>query len=411
MNKDLIKKSNMLNEFIKSNWRKSLNEPSGILKHKFIDPASVYRGQLWDWDSFFCGTALLDVYDDTFEYIKGCVMNFIDNQAQDGSIPYSINANPENELSYLLPDTEIKCRDKDSDLNSIKPLLAQMALMVYEKENDAEWLKSILHSPQNHIEHWEKTQKISNGLFVWRSYRGSGTDNNPAVYGRPLNSSAAVELNCLMHAEYISMAKIANACNNSLLFNKYTKSAKKLMNSINRHMWDNIDGMYYTLDVLSQKPELENQEITWDVYIKLKKCTCFMPLWAKIAPKEYVKRIITEHLVNKNEFWSDYGIRTLAKNEQAYSTTETSNPSNWQGPIWIVSSYLIFKGVLNYGYYDIAESIAENLITVMINDINANGVLHEYYNPETGKSNINPGFMNWNALAGLMIPELLKYNA
>lgn len=73
MNKDLIKKSNMLNEFIKSNWRKSLNEPSGILKHKFIDPASVYRGQLWDWDSFFCGTALLDVYDDTFEYIKGCI--------------------------------------------------------------------------------------------------------------------------------------------------------------------------------------------------------------------------------------------------------------------------------------------------------------------------------------------------
>lgn len=47
----------------------------------------------------------------------------------------------------------------------------------------------------------------------------------------------------------------------------------------------------------------------------------------------------------------------------------------------------------------------------MINDINANGVLHEYYNLETGKSNINPGFMNWNALAGLMIPELLKYNA
>lgn len=53
MNMDLIKKSNMLNKFIKSNWRKSLNEPSEILKHKFIDPAAVYRGQLWDWNSFF----------------------------------------------------------------------------------------------------------------------------------------------------------------------------------------------------------------------------------------------------------------------------------------------------------------------------------------------------------------------
>ena len=32
--------------------------------------------------------------------------------------------------------------------------------------------------------------------------------------------------------------------------------------------------------------------------------------------------------------------------------------------------------------------------------------MHEYYNPENGSSNINLGFMNWNALAGIMVPEL-----
>ena len=42
-------------------------------------------------------------------------------------------------------------------------------------------------------------------------------------------------------------------------------------------------------------------------------------------------------------------------------------------------------------------------------DICENGAMHEYYNPETGKSDINLGFMNWNALAGLMIKELHGY--
>ena len=55
-----------LHDYIVEKWKKSFNEPNGTLKHKFLDPAAAYRGQLWDWDSFFCGFALLDVYEDTF---------------------------------------------------------------------------------------------------------------------------------------------------------------------------------------------------------------------------------------------------------------------------------------------------------------------------------------------------------
>ena len=66
-------------DYIKANWRNSMNEPVGTLKYKFLDPAADYRGQLWDWDSFFCGMTLIDVYDDTADYLEGCVRNFIDN--------------------------------------------------------------------------------------------------------------------------------------------------------------------------------------------------------------------------------------------------------------------------------------------------------------------------------------------
>ena len=92
----------------------------------------------------------------------------------------------------------------------------------------------------------------------------------------------------------------------------------------------------------------------------------------------------------------------MAKNEKMYTTVEISNPSNWQGPVWIVSTYLVYKGLLNYGFYDIAEKLSDNVVAHLERDISQNGVLHEYYNPENGFSSIGAGFMNWNALAGLM---------
>lgn len=407
--KELIELDKVIRDYIKANWRSSMNEPIGALKHKFLDPAADYRGQLWDWDSFFCGMALMDVYEDTADYLEGCIRNFIDNQADDGSIPYMINVGEEKEFSYALPVLDKKPRDAKSDLNSIKPLLAQMAKLVYEKKKDVSLYEDIYPALKRHIQHWEDTQMTNIGLFVWRSQRGSGTDNHPAVYGRPLNSSMAVELNCFMFLEYSSMSSIADEIGKVNEGKIFYDKACRLAEKINNHMWDPIDEIYYHLDAMSKDPKVNNQKITWDVPLKFKTWTSFVPMYAKIAPKQYAELLVKKHLLNRDEFWSEYGIRTMAKNEPVYSTEETSNPSNWQGPIWIISTYIVFKGLLNYGYIDEAKRIAENILGNLCRDIRENGAMHEYYNPETGESGINLGFMNWNALAGLMVTELRRY--
>lgn len=396
-------------DYIKANWRSSMNEPVGTLKYKFLDPAADYRGQLWDWDSFFCGMALIDVYDDTADYLEGCVRNFIDNQADDGSIPYMIDVGGKKDFTYALPISDRKNRDSKSELNSIKPLLAQMAKMVYEKKKDISFYEDIYPALRRHIWHWENTQITNIGLFVWRSQRGSGTDNHPAVYGRPLNSSMAVELNCFMFLEYSAMSSIANEIGKTDDSKIFYDKACILTEKINSHMWDPVDEIYYHLDAMSKDPKVNNQKITWDVPLKFKTWTSFVPMYAEIAPKHYADLLVKKHLLNKDEFWSEYGVRTMAKNEPAYNTAETSNPSNWQGPIWIISTYIVFKGLLNYGYINEARKIAENVLKNLYRDICENGAMHEYYNPETGKSDINLGFMNWNALAGLMIKELHGY--
>lgn len=407
MNKKLLELHYEISEFIEQNWKYSLKEPSGNLKYKFLDPAAAYDGQLWDWDSFFCALALYDVYDDIGDYIEGCIFNFCEYAREDGSIPYVIYADSEN--ADALPKFNIKERGEECDFNSAKPILAQMTLLAYKKNRHLEFVKSIYPKLVKHIEHWENTQQKTNGLFVWRSLRGSGADNHPAIYGRPLNSSAGVELNCFMYLELEAMAELADLCEDVEKKKFYQEKKEKLAEGINRHMWDSIDGMYYHLDMLSNKPPTATQEIVWDVPLKFRTWTCFISMYAKIAPEKYADRMVKEHLLNPEEFWSDYGLRTMAKNEPSYNTMETSNPSNWQGPIWIVSTYIIFKGLLNYGYVEEAERVAENILTTLSKDIRKNGALHEYYNPETGDSNISLGFMNWNALARLMVPEIIAH--
>lgn len=256
---ELLNLHGIIREYIYNNWKQSLNEPRGELNYKFLDPAANHRGQLWDWDSFFCGMSLLNTYENTYEYIQGCVMDFMEQQRCDGSIPYMVNVS--DQIMEAEPE-KIVIRSKNSELNSIKPLLAQMVMLVREKCSDTCWIRQIYSKLKRYIRHWENTQLFNNGLFVWRSYRGSGTDNHPALYGRPSDSSAGVDLNCLMYSEYTAMSEIAAICCEKGDSADYLHKAQLLSEAINKHMWDPIDKMYYHLDVLSQKPRLARQTIS-----------------------------------------------------------------------------------------------------------------------------------------------------
>lgn len=350
---ELLKLHNEISSFIKEKWKFSLKQPIGNLKYKFLDPAAAYDGQLWDWDSFFCAIALYDVYDDIGDYIEGCVLNFVEYAREDGSVPYVIYA--DDSKSNALPSLTVKKRGVECDFNSIKPVLAQMTLLAYNKNKNTKFVKNVYAKLIKHIEHWENTQQKKNSLSVWRSMRGSGTDNHPAIYGRPLNSSAGVELNCFMYLELSAMAELADICGDSERKKMYQLKKENLAKEINKHMRDPIDGLYYHLDMLSEKLPTARQEVVWDIPLKFRMWTCFFQMYANIAPKEYAARMVKEHLMNPEEFWSDYGIRTMAKNEPAYNTVEMSNPSNCHGPICIVSTYIIFKGLLNYGYVEEAK--------------------------------------------------------
>lgn len=78
-------------------------------------------------------------------------------------------------------------------------------------------------------------------------------------------------------------------------------------------------------------------------------------------------------------------------------------PSCWLGPVWGISNYLTFRGLLKYGYTDEARVLCEKTIRLFGRDVLRFGTMHEYYSPDDGKPVINPGFQNWNMLVLNMI--------
>ena len=122
-------------------------------------------------------------------------------------------------------------------------------------------------------------------------------------------------------------------------------------------------------------------------------------MWAGIATPEQAERMVKENLLDEKAFWAPYGVRTLSKYEKMYSIKKTGNPSCWLGPIWGISNYMVFDGLVKYGFIAEAKELATKTLELFGRDIAQCGELHEYYDPESGEGVNNPGFQNWNLFA------------
>lgn len=364
----------------------SLRPPQGNLSHPFIDPGAGYHDILWDWDCHFCALGLEPWAAQVAPYLVGSVRNFLAFQGPDGCIPYS-----------LTPKSQVAGpRRRDEARNPAKPLLAQMTLLAARYGGDETILAEAYEPLVRFLAHWEATQCSRLGLFVWRSHRGSGSDNHPAVFGRPFDSSADVFLNCLMVEECRAMADIAERLGRETA--PWRQRADDLAGRITRLMWDERDGAFYNLDVGIADAGRVTQEVTWTVPLKFRAWTICMPLWAGIASPAQAARVAA-HLMDRRGLRSPHGLRSLAADEPAYRIVAGSNPSDWQGPVWVVANHLAVAGLRRYGFASEATALVGDLVAMLEADLAATGELHEYYHPETGEGLTHPGFLNWNSLA------------
>lgn len=401
----------LLKTHVTSGYRQMFRESGGALKYPFLTPGSdAYPDVLWDWDSWLANVALrqilMDLHDPeeaekAVQYEQGCVLNFLDWCRDDGWIPIEINRSS---VYEALRPVDIY------NENMHKPVLAQHAAFLTKcNGGDAEWLREKFPKLQSFINTYRNHHKHSCGLYYWQNDNRIGVDNDPCTYYRPPKSSASFYLNSFMYKEILALVYLCNCLRMEEIGEQYQKDADQLLHSIQEHCWDERDGFFYSVDLhllpVSHQYGLHcNQPRHWDCLVqRIGVWTGFMGLWAKIATPAQAERIVAEHYHNSKTFHAPFGVRSLSKMEKMYNVRASGNPSSWLGPIWGITNYITFKGLVHYGFHQDAKELVEKTILLFGRDIERFGAMHEYYLPENGEPVLNRGFQDWNNLVLNMI--------
>lgn len=364
----------VVNKFILENWRKIARAPRGELQYPYLVPGATYN-DLWDWDSFFTACSLPE---EGLEYACGSCKNLIDAPLKDGRP--AKKATVEGNYNYFLHPY---------------PLRAQFAaIMLKRGALDSLWLAPRWEILERSLRWYEEKSCDREGFFLWQTY--SGIDNDPSVYGRRNGTIAGTDFACFMYREYRAMSLLAQYLGAE---DPYAQKAENQKLLIQTRYFDEKDQCFYALDRNIDQQISGRQYVTWNICMRFDSSSNLYPLWAGTAAPEQAK-ILRDKIMDEEQFLSPAGIRSHSRaDKQIYNNEMMGGPSNWQGPVWGLSTVLNVYGLLSYGFKEDAKNVAARLLKTFAADIEQNGCLHECYNGDTGQPVIKPGFLSWNLMA------------
>ena len=343
--------------------------------------------ELYDWDSIFCGVALIDQPPPMSNILEGVLLNFLDAKKENGFIPKT-----------LTQDGSIIDQDE-----CCKPFLAQTALTLTKHHRNSDWLSSDnFKALVKFLDYWSTERIGPHGLFMWRSALESGVDNNAALVHYPPFSIESVDASCYLYRDFLSMSILAKERGENAIADTMMQRAHEVSKNLMSHMWDSQEYFFW------------NIHIGTGLYEKKRSWSGLLPLWAGFLPRDIACSIIKKYLLLEAHFRSIHGITSLDRSEPAFNTgrrtyiwdlssKKRKEVSNWQGPVWILPNLIFIDSLITYGYISEARKLCRDVLNTLNQDLKSTGTLHECYNPDTGTSLWSPGFLSWNVLSLKMI--------
>ena len=405
----------LLQDHVRSNCEQMTREPVGQLAHPFTVPSrpgsAYYSDALWDWDSWSTSIVLGQVEADTDSrgrfalYEQGSVLNFLDHTDDDGVMPVQLTA--DKALTHGDPT-----RSGGFAENMHKPVLVQHAALLSQRQGSAEWIRPYMAVIGRFVDRYlESHVHKETGLAYWQTDFAVGVDNDPSVYYRPNKSTLAVYLNSLLYRELLAYGYLLEELKDLPEANRRRRQAQDLADAMTKYLWDERDGTFYSADIALRAIDPADwlhrgARRSWSsLLLRVDNWSSFLPMWAGSASHEQAARM-AERARDPRTFNAQYGVRSLSRLEKMYDLRASNNPSNWLGPVWGMSNYMLFRGLVKYGFLDDARDLAEKTVRLFGRDLEESGALHEFYNPDTGDPVMTKGFQNWNFLVLNMIAWL-----
>ena len=200
-----------------------------------------------------------------------------------------------------------------------------------------------------------------------------------------------VDLNCLLLHLEEKIAAGYQHLKNETLNRKFSEAAEKRKQAIQKYCWNEAEGFYFDFDMSTGKQK------------NIFSLAAAYPLFFKLASKEQAKKlaqVIEQHFLHEGGL-----ISTLQTSGQQWDA-----PNGWAPLHWIT-----IVGLENYGFAELAETIAKRWIKLCTDVFSRTGKLMEKYNVvntqlEAGGGEY-PGQDGFGWTNGVLLALIKKYDA
>jgi hypothetical protein len=194
-----------------------------------------------------------------------------------------------------------------------------------------------------------------------------------------------VDLNSLYALDAWCLGQIANILNNRDGFEKYNAEYEQVKELINKNLWNEREGFYF--------------DRHWDGRFSARKAASnFYPLVARIPDEKRALRML-KHLLNPKEFWGDYIIPTISRDDPAFKDQQY-----WRGTIWPPTNYLVYQGLKVFGFDAVASEFAKKSAELFLRSWNNFQLCPENFDSRTGEAG-GQRYQSWGPLFALIALE------
>ncbi|MGD8243840.1 MAG: trehalase family glycosidase [Anaerolineae bacterium] len=325
----------------------NLISPQGRVTYEAMTPSKMNYVGLWLWDSALHALAYRHVDP---ELARNQVRAMIAHQLSDGMLPDAVyDEGIVAELDHPIRAEVTK-----------PPILAWAVLKLHETAPDPGFLREI-YVPLVRWNAWwfSMNDDDVDGLAQYNHPYSSGLDDSPLWdYGMPVESP---DLNTYLCVQMGSLAMIAEALGMDAEGAMWRRRASAIVQRMIGDFWDDEAGLFRALHDEEPIPVVT----PFNLY----------PLWTGQLPEEICGRLI-DHLTNSAEFWGDYIIPTVARNDPDYDPARM-----WRGPVWANINYFFVEALHQIGRDDLARTLRDRTLALVMNQSS----IYEYYNSETGE--------------------------
>jgi hypothetical protein len=365
-------------------------------KQRVISPVSRVWSVSWggyvifDWDTFFAAT-MAGIGDKDLAYANALetlreetAQGFVPNYARAGNWKSSDRSEPPVGAITVL-GLYRKFHDRWFLEDAFTPLLSWNRW--WNEHRQMQGFIVLGSDPENQPANLDDTSK---GTWQGAVFE-SGLDNSPMYDGTLYNPQthlleyADVGMTSLYIADCDALAEIADVLGKSAEAKELRDRAAKYRAKL-ATLWDEKAGIFLNKDLH-----------TGQMNTRLSP-TNFYPMLAKAATPEQAKTMIEKHLKNPDEFWGEWILPSIARNDPAFK-----DQNYWRGRIWGPMNYLVYSGLENYPDSAVRREFAQKSYELFLKEWREKGHVHENYNAITGTGDdvtSSDRFYHWGALLG-----------